>query len=87
MALQVAEHILLLQSQIEAIKDWILNQPNAPTRKNLDRQLFDLESGIRNSQKHREQFAEFQHAIQDADDAQDILQLLHNFVVAGKMTA
>jgi len=87
MALQVAEHIMLLQSQIEGIKDWILNQPGAPTVKILHKQLFELESAIRNNQKFREQYDEFRSAIQAKDDAQDILQSLHNLVVQWKMTA
>ena len=87
MASAVAEHILLLQSQLDASKEYILSQPGALSPERLDSKLFDLESDIRNDQKFREQFAEWKHAIQAKDDAQDILQSLHNLVVTGKMEA
>ena len=87
MALQITEDIRLLQSQIEALKDWILEQHGAPTLKTLDKQLFALESVRRNSQQFREKSAEFQDAIRNQDDVEDILQSLHSFLKAGKMTA
>ena len=87
MALQIAEHILLLQSQLDALKDWILDQPGAPTREKLDSQLFQRESDLRNSQTHRDKSAEFQRVIQSQDGAEDILQSLHSLAFAGKMTA
>jgi hypothetical protein len=35
--LEIYERVLLLDSQIEAIKDWILSQPGAPTPEWLER--------------------------------------------------
>ena len=87
MALQIAEHILLLQSQLEAAKDWVLEQHGAPTLKTLDKQLFEFESVRRNSQQFHETSAEFQRVIQSQGEAGDILQTLYAFLKTGKMTA
>jgi uncharacterized membrane-anchored protein YjiN (DUF445 family) len=87
MAWQVAEHILLLQSQIDALKEELLDQSNAPTQKQLDLKLFALESTIRNDRKFRDQSDEWKRAIQAKDDAQDILQSLHSLVTQGRMSA
>lgn len=87
MAEVVIEHIMLLQSQVEAAKEYILSQPGALSREKLDRKLFDLESGIRNDQRFRDQSAEWKRVIQEKDDAQDILQSLHSLVTTGQMSA
>ena len=87
MASAVAEHIWLLQSQLDAAKNWILDQPGAPTREKLDSQLFQRDSNLRNRQTHRDKSAEFQRVIQSQDDAEDILRSLHNLVTTGKMKA
>jgi len=87
MALQVAEHILLLQSQIDARNELILTQPNAPSRKRLDSSLFVLESEIRNGEDFRSQFDEIKRVIHSQDDAAILLRSLYDSVVLGKMTA
>jgi hypothetical protein len=79
--LELAEHFLLLQSQIEAIKEEILSQPNAPSRERLDSILFELESRIRNGQKHRGKSDEFQLLIQGQDDPATLIRLLHDRVL------
>jgi hypothetical protein len=85
MAEQIAERVLLLQSQIEAIKDWILSQPNAPTPKKLDSQLFDLESGIRNGQRFRGQSAALHPAIQGQEQPAEMLRLLYQHLLDTQM--
>jgi hypothetical protein len=85
MAEQVAERVLLLQSQIEAIKDWILSQPNAPTQKKLDSQLFDLESDIRNGQKFCARAAALHRAIQDQEQPAEMLRLLYQHLLDTQM--
>jgi hypothetical protein len=79
--LEIYERVLLLDSQIEAIKDWILSQPGAPTPEWLDSKLFDLESGIRNGQKHRGRFDEFQRLVQAQDDPAKLVQLLRDHIL------
>jgi hypothetical protein len=86
MALEIADDIRLLQSQLDAAKDWILDQPGAPTREKLDSQLFQRDSNLRNDQKFRDKSDELRNAIRGQDDAQDILRSLHSFLKAGKMT-
>ena len=81
MTLQVAEHMLLLQSQIEALKEAILSQRNTPSPEQLDRQLFALESRIRNGQKFREKSDGFRLLIQPQDDPARLIQLLHDHVL------
>ena len=66
--LEIAERFALLQSQIEALKEEILSQPNALSPERLDSKLFGLESQIRNGQKHREKCDEFLQLIQAQDD-------------------
>lgn len=87
MASAIADHIWLLQSQLDASKEYILSQPGALSRERLDSKLFALESDIRNDQVFREQSAEWKRAIQAKDGAQDILRSLHSLVVTGKMEA
>lgn len=87
MAEVVVEQIMLLQSQVEAAKEYILSQPGALKRENLDRKLFDLESDIRNDQIFRDQSAEWKRVIQEKDGAQDILRSLHSLVTTGQMSA
>jgi len=86
LALQIVEHVMLLQSQLDAAKDWILEQHGAPTRAKLDSQLFQRDSNLRNHQKFRDKSVELLTAIQGQDDAQSMLQFLHSFLKTGKMT-
>ena len=86
-ALEIAEDIRVLQSQLDAAKDWILDQPGAPTREKLDLQLFQRDSNLRNRQTHRDISDEFRRVIQSQDDAEGILQTLYDFLKTGKMTA
>jgi uncharacterized membrane protein YccC len=79
--LEVAERVMLLQSQIDTLKLWILNRPNAPSLQQLDHELFDLESRIRTAPKFRKQSDEFRRAIQSQEHAVTLLQSLHNFVL------
>lgn len=87
MALEIVEEIRVLQSQLDAAKDWILDQPGAPTREKLDSQLFERDSNLRSRQKFRDKSAEFQRVIQSQDDAEGILRSLHSFLKMGKMKA
>jgi hypothetical protein len=80
-ALEIAERVLLLQSQIEALKDWILAQPGAPTQEKLDSQLFAIESDIRNGQKQRGQSDELRRAIQDQEQPAEMLRLLYQHLL------
>jgi hypothetical protein len=86
-ALEVFERVLLLQSQVDAIKEYILTQPGAPTQRRLDLQLFEIESRIRTGQKHRQQSDEFRRVIQLQGDAATLLQSLHNYLMEGKLEA
>lgn len=79
--LEVAERVLLLDSQIEAIKEWILSQQIAPSRERLDRELFDAESRIRNGQQFRERSDELRILMQSQDDPAELIQLLHDRVL------
>ncbi len=79
MASQVAENILLLQSQVDALKAWILKQPHALRPEQLEREMFDKESQIRNGPRFRELSDEFQRTIQSQEDAATLLQSLHDF--------
>lgn len=81
MTIELAEHLQLLQSQIEALRKSILNQPTAPSLEQLDRKLFALESQIRMGEEFRLQSDEFQQLIQAQDDPAMLLQLLHDRVL------
>ena len=80
-ALEIFDRVILLQSQIEALKKWVLMRPNAPNPEHLDRQLFDLESQIRINRRHDEQSREFGEAIQCQTDAANMLQTLHDHIL------
>jgi len=77
MAMPVAEHILLLESQIEALKKAILSQPNAPTLERLDRELFNLQSQIQKGQRYRERFDEFRLVFESQTDSTALIRALY----------
>ena len=79
--LEIAERVLLLESQISALKEFILSQPNAPSLERLDRKLFDLQSQIANRPTVRELSDEFRLAVQAQDSDLILLQSLHDFVL------
>lgn len=79
--LEIAERVLLLESQIEALKDAILRLPNAPTPERLDQKLFEFESRSTNQQKRREKSDEFQRLIRGQDDPATLIRLLHDHVL------
>lgn len=80
-ALEIAERILLLDSQIEGLKEWILSQPGAPTRKQLDRDLFPLDSEARLDPTFRERYGELKSAMEGQDDSVTLLHLLYQHLL------
>lgn len=83
---EIAERVAMLQSQIEALKQQILSQPNGPSPERLDSKLFALESQIRNGQEYREKSDQFRKKVQMQNDPVKLVKLLHDHVL-GQMTA
>jgi SMC interacting uncharacterized protein involved in chromosome segregation len=80
-AIEVFERVRLLQAQVDALKDYILNQPGAPTLAQLDRVLFDRQSSILQDEANRLLSAEFERAVQAQEHAQDMLQTLRDYLL------
>jgi len=79
--IEIAERVLLFQSQIDALKELILSQSNALSLEQLDRKMFALQSQIQMGQKYRERLDEFRRAIQSQENAVALLHSLHDYAL------
>lgn len=80
-AQEIAERVLLLDSQIDGLKEWILNRHDAPNREQLDRELFALDSKARLDPTFRERYDGLKAAIQLQDDPATLLHLLYQHLL------
>lgn len=80
-AIEIFERARLLQAQVDALKDYILNQPGAPTLAQLDRVLFDRQSSILQNEASRSLSAEFERVVLAQEHPQDMLQTLLDYLL------
>jgi len=71
----------MLQSQVDALKQLILTQRNAPSLEQLDHRMFEVESQIRTGRKYRERLDGFQRATRGQENAATLLHSLHAFAL------
>ena len=81
MVMEIADRLMLLESEVDALKTVIEGRPNASSRPQLDRKLFDLTSQIQNSQKYQQRAAEVRRVIETRTDPATLIQALHDEVL------